>query len=306
MNEPTPPAPPSAGEGPSLDEFLRDVLPEVKLALGELIDRENARSLPERYARLLPESLLAVTLRPDAAETLAPVAATVERELTDSCNRHGSLYDRTYRVQLRRTEEPHAPLYSVSSHAGQQIAAEPAEIAPRHAAEPTGGQAPAAAQLPVSDPDATRLEGFAPEGWEPGRWMLLVEDAEGQEQEVVRLNDPVTTVGRRSDDPVLQTTVALRDVPHISRRQLALVWEPRDGAVGFRVYNLGLNPIHLPSLDVPGAREGRGPLRLDQVGAEHTGWLAPGMPLRIGERGPTLRIEEVAAPAEDPDATVSE
>jgi hypothetical protein len=315
MNDPTPSEPGAARNALSLDEFLREVLPDVKLALGELIDRENARSLPERYARLLPETLLAVTLRPDVAEVLTPVARALEMELTDSCSRHGSLYDRTYRVQLRRSEHPAAPLFAVSSHAGQELAQEPA-------AEPAAEPAPAGAPgtggtgeegrteaapytLPIADPDATRIEGTgAPEGWEPGRWILVVEDQEGEESEVVRLSEPLTTVGRRSDDPLLQTTVALRDVPHISRRQLALAWEPRDGAAGFRVFNLGLNVLHLPSLDLPGARVGRGPLRLDQVAAEHSGWIAPGMPLRIGERGPVLRIEEVEAQEEeDPDAT---
>ena len=57
---------------PFMDTLLRDALPEIKLALGELIDRENLRALPGKYAKLLPESLLVVTLRPDAAEALAP------------------------------------------------------------------------------------------------------------------------------------------------------------------------------------------------------------------------------------------
>lgn len=295
MNDRTPPGLHLPGEGLSLDAFLRDVLPEAKLALGELIDRENARSLPERYARLLPESLLVVTLRADAAEVLTPVARTVEMELTDSCTRHGSLYDRTYRVQLRRSEDPSAPLFNVSSHAGQEIAEEPIS-------EPTEGIP--TSPLPVADPDATRLDGMPqPEGWEPGRWVLVVEDQQGEEREAFRLTEPVTTVGRRSDDPLLQTTVSLRDVPHISRRQLALAWEPRDGAAGFRVFNLGLNPLHLPGLDVPGAHIGRGHLRLEEVGREFTGWVSPGMPVRIGERGPVLRIDEVGEPADDPDAT---
>ncbi len=297
MNDHTPPEPQlAARDSLSLDEFLREVLPQVKLGLGELIDRENARSLPERYARLLPESLLVVTLRPDAAEALTPVARPLEMELTDSCSRHGSLYDRTYRVQLRRSEDPNASLFSVSSHAGQELAEEPVDVE-------TEAVVPAA-PLPVADPDATRIDGMGPpEGWEPGRWILVVEDQQGEEREAFRLTEPVTTVGRRSDDPLLETTVSLRDVPHISRRQLALVWEPRDGAAGFRVYNLGLNPLHLPSLDVPGARLARGHLHLDRIGAEHSGWVSPGMPLRIGEAGPVLRVDEVGEPAEDPDAT---
>jgi hypothetical protein len=89
MNEYTPADRSSADPGSALDTLLRDAVPEIKLALGELIDRENARSLPGKYARLLPESLLVVTLREDAAEAIAPVAVPLERELTDSCTRHG-------------------------------------------------------------------------------------------------------------------------------------------------------------------------------------------------------------------------
>jgi len=327
-----------------LDGLLRDALPEIKLALGELIDKENARTLPTKYARLLPETLLVVTLRPDAAEALAPVATAVERELTDSCTRHGSLYDRAYRVQLRRSEDPEASLYRVAAFAGSA----PDEPAPAPAAAPAGppvtGTGPAvgsatfrpephvdlpavqadrgpAPSLPVSDPDATRIAAAGIPGWQGGRWLLLVENDAGEQQEVFRLTDSFVTVGRKSNDPQLRTTVALSDAPHVSRRQLALVWEERDGAPGFKVYNLGLNPVHLPSQEIPGAHVGRGALRLDSIPDKNAGWLPPGVPLRIGDQGPTLRLEEVPAsegdeggeaPAEpgkppvDPDATVFE
>src|SRR5690606_5751155 len=117
MNEPLPT--PGKGDAQRLmDEMLRAGIPEIKLALGEAIDRENARPLPPKYARLLPETVLLVPLRPDAAVALTPIAADLERELTDSCNRHGSLYDRSYRVRLQRSEDPDAPLYVVSTQAG--------------------------------------------------------------------------------------------------------------------------------------------------------------------------------------------
>jgi hypothetical protein len=321
MNDYTPADRSSADPGSALDTLLRDAVPEIKLALGDLIDRENARSLPGKYARLLPESLLVVTLREDAAEAIAPVAVPLERELTDSCTRHGSLYDRAYRVQLRRASDPDAPLYVVAAHAGHAAAAPamPAGDAAAGtaataaaAAEPAAGPATEAhAPLPVSDPDATRIDQEAgPAGWQPGRWLLVVEDLAGEQKEAFRLVDPFTTVGRRTDDPLLRTTVALSDVPHVSRRQLAMLWQERDGAPGFRVFNLGLNPVHLPDLEITGAHAGRGALDLDALDDRHTGWLPPGVPLRIGENGPVLRIEEIPEEVEedadvpdDPDAT---
>jgi len=306
------------GEDPHLfmDTLLRDALPEIKLALGEMIDRENTRALPGKYAKLLPESLLVVTLRPDAAEALAPLAHTLERDLTDSVMRHGSLYDRAYRVQLRRSEDPDAPLYRVSAHAGHAPAeagagagiaheevpvvrvdrsADRAEARTELAPSPSAPAAP----LPVSDPDATRVAEVGPPGWQPGRWVLVVEDLNGAEREVFRLTDAFTSVGRRSDDPQLRTTVALSDVPHLSRRQLAMVWEERDGAPGFLVYNLGLNPVHLPGQEIRGAHVGKGALQLERLPKESVGWVPPGVQMRIGDQGPVLRIDEVPADEED-------
>jgi pSer/pThr/pTyr-binding forkhead associated (FHA) protein len=139
---------------------------------------------------------------------------------------------------------------------------------------------------------------------------MLVEDEGGEQREVFRLTDPFTSVGRRSDDPQLRTTVALSDVPHVSRRHLALLWEERGGEAGFRVFNLGLNPVHLSGEEIPGAHVGRGALDLASIDAKCTGWLPPGVPLRIGEHGPILKIEEVPEEVDededvpdDPDAT---
>ncbi|CAN5798254.1 hypothetical protein BH23GEM6_BH23GEM6_02430 [soil metagenome] len=319
MNDYTPADHSARSQSSDLDTLLRDALPEIKLALGGVIDRENARSLPGKYARLLPESLLLVTLREDAATALAPVAVPLERELTDSCTRHGSLYDRAYRVQLRRAADPDAPLYSVSLHAGHspaEVNGEDAGTVAPHAdlpavrADQESSTSADVRPLPINDPDATRIDDAGPAGWQPGRWLLLVEDENGEQHEVFRLADPFTTVGRRSDDPQLQTTVALSDVPHLSRRHLALLWEVRDGAPGFRVFNVGLNPVHLPSQEIPGAHAGKGTLDLKSIGERNTGWLPPGVPLKIGEHGPVLKIEEVpeeidedADVPDDPDAT---
>jgi hypothetical protein len=295
MNDRTPPDPYTPGI--SLDEFLKDVLPEVKISLGALIDRENARVLPGRYARLLPQTLLVVTLRPDVAAALAPIAVQIEHELTESCTRHGSLYDRIYAVQLRRASAPEAPLFTVAAHAGQ-----PREPSP----ESPSGPAPERPEPVIhdSDPDATRVDGWDSPGWDAGRWMLMVEDGSGEEREVFRLSEPLTTVGRRSDDPRLQVTVALSEAPHVSRRQLALLWDGDEPIPGFRVFNLGLNSLHLEGREVPGARLGRRALELDEIDASHSARLEIGSPIRIGEHGPRLRIVEVPETEVDPDATV--
>ncbi|MEX2570130.1 MAG: hypothetical protein WD737_02425 [Gemmatimonadota bacterium] len=287
-----------------MDELLRAGVPEIKFALGEVIDRENQRPLPARYARLLPETLLVVTLRTDAAQALEPIASGLERELTDSCNRHGSLYDRAYRVQLQESHDPDAPLYTVSSHSGRDVGGPPP---PAAAPDPERHEAPRA--LPVAAPDSTAhtARPVGP-GWEPGRWVLVVEGGEGEEREAFRLGEPTTTVGRRTDDPEVSAAIAISDAPNVSRRQLALVWEERDGAPGFAVFNLGLNAVHLPELEIPGARAGKGRVDLDTVDESHRAWLPPGLPLRIGEHGPVIRVEEIPDSPDDgwvdPDATV--
>jgi hypothetical protein len=81
------------------------------------------------------------------------------------------------------------------------------------------------------------------------------------------------------------------------------MWEPRGDEPGFRVYNLGLNPVHLGGREIPGANRKHGALRLEDLGGEHTEWLPVGEPLRIGEHGPVLRVRDLPAPEEDPDAT---
>jgi hypothetical protein len=97
--------------------FLRDLLPEIKLALGSAIDRHNERELPDRYRRALPDSVLVVTLRPELARAIAPIAAEVEADLGESVRRHGSLYDRSYEVSLREASASSAPPYRVALEA---------------------------------------------------------------------------------------------------------------------------------------------------------------------------------------------
>jgi hypothetical protein len=357
--------PESTGMEPLLDTLLREAVPEIKLALGDLIDRENQRAIPDRYHKLLPEQTLVVTLRPDAGEAVHPIAGELERELTDSCMRHGSLYDRAYRVKLRVAPSPAAPLFRVAMRRGEE--AEPELFqAPRRQAEPTPAAssagplvtaqvpsgpstttiaaadnatiiapepapaapaapppAPPAPSGPSIDPDATRLDGMplpaaaaetsAP-GFDAGRFVLAVEDEEGTERERFPVPGPTTTVGRQTENPELRSDVAITDAPHVSRRQLALVWAPRGDTPGFTVYNVGLNPLHVGEREVVGANR-KGELNLEELTQDNSEWVAPGSEMTIGEHGPVLRIvdtgegggagEAEAAPEVeiDPDAT---
>jgi hypothetical protein len=165
--------------------------------------------------------------------------------------------------------------------------------------------------IPADDADATHLGANAPPDWQPGRWILIVENAAGETREAFRITQPAVTVGRRASDPGLRPTIAIGEAPHVSRRQLVLVWESRGEEPGFRVYNLGLNEIRIAGgRAIPGARAGRTtPLdspTLKAVSEENTGWLPPGERLRIGEHGPFLRIDEIPEGPDDPDATVFE
>ena len=181
---------------------------------------------------------------------------------------------------------------------------------------------PAAAE-PFDDPDATRLDGVPPPSqqssipggtvlpkFEAGRFALAVESEEGEERERFPIPAPMTTVGRQTENPDLRADVLITDAPHVSRRQLALVWAPRGNAPGFTVYNVGLNPLHVNEREVPGANRGKGDLRLDELMMDHTEWVAPGTEMVIGEHGPVLRIADTAPEPEaepevevDPDAT---
>lgn len=286
-------------EEPLLDAILRETIPEVKLALGEHIDQENERAIPDRFAKLLPETTLVVTFRADAADAVAPVAAALEQELADSCMRHGSLYDRAYHVKLARAEDSVAPLFAISAQAGRGAV----EVEPIAPPPPP----PSAPRQPRMDPDATRVDLPRPAaGWQPGRWVLVVEDDQGEETSAFPLTEPLTTVGRRSDDPELRAEIGLPEVPHVSRRQLALSWDPRGGEPGFRIVNLGLNFVHIGDRSIPGANQKRGPVRVEDFASVHTDRWVPGESLRIGEAGPNLTLRDTGegdAPPGDPDAT---
>jgi hypothetical protein len=177
------------------------------------------------------------------------------------------------------------------------VAPKPPEPAPAVSAPAVPVAAPAPS-LPSVDPDATRLDGFAPQAgrFDPHRFALVVESEEGEERERFAIPGPMTTVGRQTDNPELRADVAITNAPHVSRRQLALVWSPRGEKVGFTVYNLGLNPLHVSDKEVAGANRSRGDLRLEELMADHTDWVAPGTPMRIGEHGPVLRIADLRAP----------
>jgi hypothetical protein len=377
--------PESTGAEPLLDTLLREAVPEIKLALGDLIDRENQRAIPDRYHKLLPEQTLVVTLRPDAGEAVQPIAGELERELTDSCMRHGSLYDRAYRVKLRVAPSPAAPLFRVAMRRGEEaepelfqaprrteptppvsvapmvtaqvptgpstdiVAATAAENATIIAPEPAAPPAPSAppeppepalapgapsalalgpgappappappilveAAGPSMDPDATRLDGMPPPsaevevdkasdgGFDAERFALAVEDEEGTERERFPVPTATTTVGRKTDNLELRGDVSITDAPHVSRRQLALVWAPREEQPGFTVYNVGLNPLHVGGREVVGANR-KGELNLAELGDDSAAWVEPGAEMIIGEHGPVLRIVDTRPADEDADGS---
>jgi hypothetical protein len=300
------------GAEPLMDSFLREAVPEIKLSIGDLIDRDNSRAIPDRYVKLLPRASLVVTLRPDVARAVASIAADLEAELTDSASRHGSLYDREYRVRLTDAGSPGAPLFRVNLRADDAKVDE----APVSALEPEAAESPPAPSpppepppepppapvAPAMDPDATRMDGVERPPFPSGRYALVAPGgADGEEQRFPLLN-PVTSVGRETDNPELRSDVQLAGHPNVSRRQLALVWAPREEGDGFLVYNVGLNAVHVGDREVPGANAGRGALRLEALD-EHSVWVEPSAELRVGGHGPALRIEEAPEPAEDPDAT---
>jgi len=353
MTDFTPASRPHEGsEEPLLDSFLREAIPEIKLALGDAIDRDNSRAIPEKYHKLLPLTTLVVTLRPDAAQAVAVMAAELEEDLTDSVMRHGSLYDRDYRVRLKEAGTRGAPLFRVSVQPVGQPEPEPivpapppppqparpleltvAAPEPQRPPVPPAGETLFAGRGPeLMDPDATRVEGIAPPSapatpsapaapdFPAGRFELVVEDEDGTERERFPITRGQSTVGRQTDKPELRSDIQLTGFDTVSRRQLALAWAERDGKPGFTVYNLGLNAIHVGDREVSGANAGRGALDISAMG-DHSTWVAPGEPIRIGGHGPVLRMHDTGAaekpagggglelhvvppdPPEDPDAT---
>jgi hypothetical protein len=322
--------PHEASDEPLLDSFLREAIPEIKLSLGDTIDRDNSRAIPDKYVRMLPLTTLVVTLRPDAAQAVAMMAAELEEELTDSVMRHGSLYDRDYRVRLKEAGTRGAPLFRVSVQPAGQPEPEPIVPAPPPppppAPEPTVA-APEPRRPPASavgetlfagrgpelmDPDATRVEGIAPPSapaapaappvsdFPAGRFELLVEDEDGTERERFPISSHQSTVGRQTDKPELRSDLQLTGSPNVSRRQLALVYTERDGRPGFVVYNLGLNAIHVGDREVSGANARQGALDIAAMG-EHSTWVAPGEAIRIGGHGPIVRIRDGKAAEKEPE-----
>jgi hypothetical protein len=327
--------PHEGGDEPLLDSFLREAIPEIKLALGDAIDRDNSRAIPDKYVRMLPVTTLVVTLRPDAAQAVAAMAAELEEDLTDSVMRHGSLYDRDYRVRLKEAGVRGAPLFRVSVQPVGQPEPEPIAPAPPPppppeltvaAPEPVRPPVPPAGETlfagrspDLVDPDATRVEGIAaPPPFPAGRFELVVEEEDGTERERFPITQAQSTVGRQTDKPELRSDIQLTGFDTVSRRQLALVWAERDGRPGFTVYNLGLNAIHVGEREVSGANARQGALDIATM-AEHSTWVAPGEPIRVGGHGPVLRmrdrqeaekepeggsgLELHVVPPEDPDAT---
>ena len=316
--------PHDGGEEPLLDSFLREAIPEIKLSLGDAIDRDNSRAIPDKYVKMLPLTTLVVTLRPDAAQAVAVMAAELEEELTDSVMRHGSLYDRDYRVRLKeagtrgRAALPRERAARRPAGAGADRRRAAASAAPGAAGRsrrsprrsravrprrPPGETLFAGRSPDLMDPDATRVEGIAAPpppaparadlAGLPGRPLRAAGGRRGRDGARALSHHPGAVHGRPADGQprAAQRHAAHRLRPTVSRRQLALVWAEREGRPGFTVYNLGLNAIHVGDREVSGANAGKGALDIAGMG-EHSTWVAPGEAIRIGGHGPIVRIND--------------
>ena len=282
-----------------LRDLLTTTIPRIKLRLGAEIDQANERPLPPLYASALDITTLNVILAEELAAIAEPVAAQLEADLGESVRRHGLLYDRAYRVRLWASSTPGGPEYTITSQAGH----ESSTAVPERAGDASGTLVEQA--LPSMDPDQTVLQGgVSSGGWEPGRWLLRVLPDGASAPVTYPIAKPHSIIGRDAEDSQLRATIVVAEAPRtMSRRQIALVWEPRTIGDGFRLYNVGGPTVHVDGVAVPGARASGRPLDLSAVDDAHTVWIAPNARAVIEGTGIVLWIESNDSSWDDPDAT---
>ena len=302
----------------------------LKLALGRVIEQECSAHGPGDYQELYADSLIVVALPRGLAAALRSEIDTLAQDLAHAAETHGRMRGRVFRLELA---PPHAgdeilvqsaPAWAAGmavtdlpSEAEGEVDSERTlpDAGDLAAARATGsaGSAGSAAAPPLSSDRTLAVdeESLSAAGWRRGRWALAsLDEGDHHPVRIYPLADPVTTVGRSATRAELNPTIALEDAPDfISRRQLALEWEERNGSPGFVVYNLGRPVISLlteGAEQLPGAQVGSGPLELRKLGNPYAIWVRPGTAFRVGHRGPVLAVLDLTTPRSDPDATVQE
>ncbi|MEX2283959.1 MAG: hypothetical protein WEE89_15850 [Gemmatimonadota bacterium] len=284
----------------AITEFLRIVEPEIKLALGAAIDRENTKPLSAEWS-VVPTTLH-IFLRPDLAATVEPVYRRLEASFAESCRRHGLLYNRGYSAQVWSAIRDDAPAFEIVAQMGRAVSPDDLSF--------SAGRSQATqfeSSIPRVDSDATLSDTSGPEDWDPSQWLLRVKmSAAKDEPQAYPLTESRCVIGRRAQESSLHANILLEAAPRtISRRQLAIVWEPRSGNPGFKVYNVGLAPLNIGDEELPGMNLDSQAFAWETLPELNSRWTQPEERFAIG-RGLTLWIERNALEWEaDPDATIT-
>jgi hypothetical protein len=284
-------------EGDLRTNFLKlGGIQSLKLALGRVIEQESGSAGPGDYRELYADSLLLVALPRVLSEALRPEMETLKLDLAQAVETHGRMRGRTFRLEF------------AAAHAGDDILV---TSGPGWAAAFDQQGDDTDSELTLQDVDAPANAPPPAEGWQRGRWALAVlDEPDGRPTKIYPLAEPVSTAGRPSKRSEFSTNIALEEAPDfVSRRQLALQWDPRNGTSGFAVYNLGRPVITLiteGAEQLPGAQIGAGPIQLQSLGAPFAIWVTPGTEFRIGHKGPILTVLDLFGATTDPDATAQE
>jgi hypothetical protein len=291
-------------------DFFSSVLPRLKLAIGEAIDRDNAQRIPARYRARLGRTRLDVVLHPAIAGEISHLFGELEADLADSVARHALMYERQYALALSSiTDGTEAP-FSVIIHSMARDATlapsedgtltdhtEPAAATPVEARGTEPEAAPRTeteAESRRTEPEAApRTETEAVDGWKTGQWRLHVLSRSGEPIADAVLEQREMMVGREPGRYPGGTALRLPDnLTTVSRRQLVVQWDPGEEGPAFRVYNTGKAHLQVNDAVIPGANIGEGLPQLGQLRDDFSLRISPGARAEIGRTGPIIYIEE--------------
>lgn len=279
-------------------EFFTSILPRIKLAIGEAIDRDNAKQVPARYRNKLGDTLLEIVLHPTIVSTIVDLVNEVEADLSESSTRHGLMYHRKYPVRLVASGDHEGALFEVIVRVAPS-ATSPSEVPQGSestilAIDPPAGVTEAEAARTESE-GAPATEAEEDDSWRSGRWELRVVDRKGEEVARTPLQQPVIAIGRQPDPYPSGSSLRLPErLSTVSRRQLVVQWDPDIGSPSFRIFNTGKSPIRVGDIVIPGANEGNSLPDLTRLQDDHSVKVAPGVQVEIGTAGPILWIEDLA------------